>query len=65
VAASSSAKAAADVWVAAYASAFAEAGDCDKCFAYAGSSGYVEKEVFLKAVAKAEVKVCTPTTVQR
>jgi hypothetical protein len=64
VAASSSAKAAANVWVAAYASAFASAGDCDKCSAYAASYGYVEKEVFLKAVAQAEIKVRTSFTVQ-
>lgn len=55
--AKSSATAAAEVWVAAYAEAFAGAGDCDKCSAYAESFGYVEQEVFLKAVAEAEVKV--------
>jgi hypothetical protein len=65
VAAAASAKAAANVWVEAYASAFASAGDCEKCSAYAESYGFVNTEVFLKAVAEAEVKVCTPTTLQR
>lgn len=37
--AKSSAPAAAKVWVAAYAEAFAGAGDCDKCSAYAESFG--------------------------
>ena len=60
VAASASAIAAAEVWVAAYAQAFASAGDCDKCDAYSASYGYVEKEVFLKAVAQADVKVRLP-----
>jgi cellobiose-specific phosphotransferase system component IIB len=58
VAASASAKAAANVWVKAYAAAFASAGDCKKCDAYAESFGKVEKDVFLKAVANAEAKVC-------
>jgi cellobiose-specific phosphotransferase system component IIB len=57
-AASASAKAAANVWVKAYAAAFASAGDCKKCDAYAESFGKVEKDVFLKAVANAEAKVC-------
>ena len=63
VSASASAIAAAEVWVAAYAQAFAGAGDCDKCDAYAASFGYIEKEVFLKAVAQADIKVrmsCAP-----
>jgi hypothetical protein len=59
-AASASAKAAAQVWVSAYAAAFAKAGDCNKCEAYASSVGYVEKEVFLKAVAQADVKASSP-----
>lgn len=58
--ASSSAVAAATVWLGAYAAAFAGAGDCDKCDAFAASYGYVEKDVFLKAVADAEIKVCAP-----
>lgn len=55
--ASAKAEAAAHVWIKAYAEAFASAGDCDKCEAWAESYGYVEKEVFLKAVASAEAKL--------
>lgn len=51
------AEAAANVWVEAYASAVAAAGDCDKCSAFAESEGFIKKEVFLKAVASAEVMV--------
>jgi len=57
--ASASAEAKAKVWVAAFADAMGDAGDCQKCNAYALSFGYVEENVFLKAVADASVKVCS------
>lgn len=62
--ASASAVAAAKVWVAAYAEAFAGAGDCDQCDAYATSFGYIEQEVFLKAVAEASIWLEAYTTAQ-
>ena len=51
------AKAAGEVFVSAYAQAFASATDCDTCEAYAQSFGYIEKHVFLKAIADAGVYV--------
>ena len=47
----------ANVWLSAYAEAFASA-SCAKCEAYASSWGFVQKDVFLKAVAKAKASVC-------
>ena len=56
------AKAAGEVFVAAYSDAFAAATDCDTCQAYAQSWGYIEKTVFLEAIAKAGVYVrCYPS----
>ena len=46
----------ANVWLSAYAEAFASS-SCDKCDAYASSWGFVKKDVFLKAVAKAKASV--------
>lgn len=57
--AEANARAAADVWLEAYASAFAQAGDCNQCSAFASSWGYVQKHVFLEAVAKAGFAVRT------
>jgi hypothetical protein len=56
------AKAAAEVFVQAYAAAWASAGDCEKCGAFVGSFGYVEKYVFLEAVASTGFNVCPPLT---
>lgn len=53
------AKAAAEVFVEAYADAFASSTVCGTCDAYASSWGYVSKHVFLEAVAKAGFLVCT------
>jgi hypothetical protein len=58
VKASAEAKAQAEVWVSAYFAALAEATTCTKCEAWADSLGYIEKYVFLEAIAKAEIKVC-------
>jgi hypothetical protein len=44
--------------VSAYFAALAEATTCTKCEAWADSLGYIEKYVFLEAIAKAEIKVC-------
>jgi hypothetical protein len=51
------AEARANVWLEAYASAFASASVCDNCEAYASSWGYVSKHVFLEAVAEVSVQV--------
>jgi hypothetical protein len=56
--ASAEAKAKAEIWVASYFDAFAAATNCETCEAWAGSWGYIEKWVFLEAIAKAQVKVC-------
>jgi hypothetical protein len=56
--ASANAKAQAEIWVTSYFDAWASASDCKKCDAYASSWGYIQKYVFLEAVANAEVKVC-------
>lgn len=55
--ASSSAVAAAEVWVGLYANAVAEAGACEKCDAYASSFVIIEQGIFLEAVAQADVHV--------
>jgi hypothetical protein len=47
----------AEGWLTAYAEAFAKASVCKKCDAYAASWGYVEKYVFLEAVASASATV--------
>lgn len=56
----SKAVAKANVWLEAYAQAVAAAGDCENCEAFAESWGYIAKDVFLKAVADAKVKVRIP-----
>jgi hypothetical protein len=53
----------AEGWLKAYAEAFASASVCGVCDAYAESWGYVEKYVFLKAVAEASAKVRHPAHV--
>jgi hypothetical protein len=58
VKASAEARAKAEVWVSAYFDAIASAATCGTCKAWASSWGYIEKWVFLEAIAKAEVKVC-------
>jgi spore coat protein U-like protein len=55
-----SAQAKAEIWVASYFNALAFGSDCEACTAYASSKGYIEKYVFLDAVAKAGVTVCHP-----
>jgi hypothetical protein len=58
VKATADARAKAEVWVLAYFDAVAQASDCEKCEAWAASWGYIEKWVFLEAIAQAEVNVC-------
>jgi hypothetical protein len=60
VTALANAQAKAEVWVGAYFDAFAAAGDCETCSAFASSWGYISKYVFLEAIATAGVKVCHP-----
>jgi hypothetical protein len=52
------ARAKANLWVSSYFDAVAEASNCKTCKAFASSWGYIEKWVFLEAIARAEVAVC-------
>lgn len=61
--AKASAYAQAEIWAAAYFNAYAFGTNCETCDAFAESYGYIEKYVFLQAVADAEVKVCCMHTV--
>jgi hypothetical protein len=58
VKATADATAKANVWVSSYFDAIAEASNCKTCEAFANSWGYIEKWVFLEAIAWAEVAVC-------
>jgi hypothetical protein len=66
VTALANAKAKAEVWVTSYFNAIAFSNDCETCFAYAASWGFISKYVFLEAIATAGVKVghlmCTFTS---
>jgi hypothetical protein len=50
----------AEAWLAAYTEAFASSNICNKCEIYDWSWGYVEKYVFLEAVANASATVRAP-----
>jgi hypothetical protein len=62
--ASAQARSKAEVWLSAYFEAIALAATCGKCEAFTTSWGYIEKWVFLEAIAKAEFKVCLPSADQ-
>jgi hypothetical protein len=58
VKASAEARARAEIWISAYFDAISSAATCGTCQAWAQAWGYIEKWVFLEAIAKAEVNVC-------
>jgi hypothetical protein len=58
VKASAQARARAEIWISAYFDAISFAATCETCQSWASAWGYIEKWVFLEAVAKAEVRVC-------
>jgi hypothetical protein len=65
VKAAADARARAEVWVSAFFDVVAQATDCEKCEAWASSWGYIEKYVFLEAIAQAGVRVCFPPIIER
>jgi hypothetical protein len=63
--ASADAEATLETWLTTYADAFAQATLCGVCDSYAHSWVYVQKYVFLDAVAHAEAEVCHPVVPHR